>query len=80
MYLKICPHLIVIYETSNKGNIYFDNSTLILESDDTARLINNGCITLKSSFMIGKGIIFNNGRLNAVPSGRGIAISTKSEK
>ena len=50
----------------NYGNIYFDNSTLILESDDTARLINNGCITLKSSFMIGKGIIFNNGRFNAI--------------
>ena len=50
----------------NYGNIYFDNSCIILESDDTARLINNGCITLKSSFMVGKGIIFNNGRFNAI--------------
>ena len=50
----------------NYGNLYFDNSTLILESDDTARLINNGCITLKSSFFIFNGIIFNNGRRNAI--------------
>ncbi len=50
----------------NYGDLYFDNSCLILESDDTARLVNNGCITLKSSFMVGKGIVFNNGRLNAI--------------
>ncbi len=50
----------------NYGNIYLDNSCLILESDDTARLVNNGCITLKSSFMVGKGIIFNNGQLNVI--------------
>ena len=50
----------------NYGDLYFDNSCLILESDDTARIVNNGCITLKSSFMVGKGIIFNNGTLSAL--------------
>ena len=50
----------------NYGNIYLDNSAIILESNNIARLINNGCITLKSSFLVGKGIIFNNGKLNAI--------------
>lgn len=60
--------IVIFNENSliNYGNIYIDNSCIILESDDTARLVNNGCITLKSSFLLGKGIIFNNGRFNAI--------------
>ena len=60
--------IVIFNENSliNYGNIFIDNSCIILESNDTARLVNNGCVTLKSSFLLGKGIIFNNGRFNAM--------------
>jgi hypothetical protein len=49
----------------NYGCILNDNASLILESEDShARLINNGNIALKSSFLVGNGLIFNNGRFN----------------
>ena len=48
----------------NYGEIFLDNAALILESENTSRLINNGCITLKTSFLVGKGVIFNSGRIN----------------
>ena len=39
----------------------------ILEStNNTSRIVNNGMITLKSSFFIGKGLVFNNGKINAI--------------
>ena len=51
----------------NYGNIIVDNSIVILENNEnvTPRLINNGCISMRGSFLLGKGTIFNNGRFSA---------------
>lgn len=49
----------------NYGCILLDNAALIMESDDHhARFINNGSVALKSSFLVGRGLVFNNGRIN----------------
>ena len=49
----------------NYGCILIDNAAMIMESDDHhARFINNGSVALKSSFIVGRGLIFNNGRIN----------------
>lgn len=52
----------------NYGNLFVDNSCVILESPGVhrARFINNGCITFKQSFLLGQGIILNNGTLNII--------------